>query len=116
MESAHFTVKPSPLRGLKMASRTTHATQTNPGENLMPIFEYACRTCGKEFEKLVRQSDPVLACPACQSGELTQKCRPLPHSPAAACPLTPQHLPAVDRAATPTARAPASSTNLIDLQ
>jgi putative FmdB family regulatory protein len=73
MESAHFTVKSSLLRGLKMASRTTHATQTNPGENLMPIFEYACRTCGKEFEKLVRQSDPVPVCPACQSGELTKK-------------------------------------------
>ena len=39
----------------------------------MPIFEYACRTCGKEFEKLVRQSDPAPACPACQSGELTKK-------------------------------------------
>jgi putative FmdB family regulatory protein len=73
MESAHFTVKSSALRGLKMASRTTHATQTHPRENLMPIFEYACRTCGKEFEKLVRQSDPVPACPACQSGELTKK-------------------------------------------
>lgn len=39
----------------------------------MPIFEYACRTCGKEFEKLVRQSDPVPVCPACQGGELTKK-------------------------------------------
>lgn len=39
----------------------------------MPIFEYACRTCGKEFEKLVRQSDAAPACPSCQSGELTKK-------------------------------------------
>ena len=35
----------------------------------MPIFEYECRVCGHEFERLVRPGD-VLACPACQSPDL----------------------------------------------
>ena len=30
----------------------------------MPIFEYACQDCGKQFETLVR-SDTVPECPAC---------------------------------------------------
>jgi putative FmdB family regulatory protein len=35
----------------------------------MPIYEYACKTCGQQFEALVRgESKP--ACPACQSEEL----------------------------------------------
>ena len=36
----------------------------------MPIFEYACKACGKEFETLVRAQDPAPACPACKSAEL----------------------------------------------
>ena len=35
----------------------------------MPIFEYECRTCGREFETLVRTGD-VPACPACSSQDL----------------------------------------------
>ena len=35
----------------------------------MPIFEYECRACGREFEQLVRTGD-VPACPACQSQDL----------------------------------------------
>ena len=73
MESAHFTVKTSALRSLKMASCTMHVTQINPEVNLMPIVEYACRTCGKEFEKRVRQSDPAPTCPPVSGGELTKK-------------------------------------------
>ncbi len=33
----------------------------------MPIFEYKCEACGKEFEELVF-GDDVPACPACASG------------------------------------------------
>jgi len=36
----------------------------------MPIFEYQCRGCGKEFEALVRPGSPSPACPACQSADL----------------------------------------------
>jgi putative FmdB family regulatory protein len=31
----------------------------------MPIFEFRCQTCGKEFERLVFKSDEVVDCPAC---------------------------------------------------
>lgn len=35
----------------------------------MPIFEYSCRACGREFETLVRTGDTP-ACPACASQDL----------------------------------------------
>jgi len=35
----------------------------------MPLYEYRCRQCGREFELLVRQ--PMTpACPACESADL----------------------------------------------
>ena len=39
----------------------------------MPIYEYQCRTCGKEFEMLVRESSQAPACPECSSMELRKK-------------------------------------------
>lgn len=33
----------------------------------MPIYEYKCEACGKEFEELVF-GDAAPACPACASG------------------------------------------------
>lgn len=38
----------------------------------MPIYEYACHDCGREFEALVR-SDTVPACPGCQSTRLEKQ-------------------------------------------
>lgn len=38
----------------------------------MPIYEYACRKCGHEFETLVR-SGSVPDCPSCRSTELEKK-------------------------------------------
>lgn len=38
----------------------------------MPIFEYACQACGREFEAFVR-SDTVPACPACHSQQLDKR-------------------------------------------
>ncbi len=40
----------------------------------MPIYEFECRSCGEEFEKLVRFSDNAqgIECPHCQSRD-TQK-------------------------------------------
>jgi putative FmdB family regulatory protein len=35
----------------------------------MPIYEYACHQCGKEFEVLVR-SETVPECPGCHSTAL----------------------------------------------
>jgi putative FmdB family regulatory protein len=38
----------------------------------MPIYEYACNTCGHEFETLVR-SGAVPDCPSCHSTELAKR-------------------------------------------
>ena len=35
----------------------------------MPIFEYRCRSCAREFEALVMKSSTP-SCPACQSQDL----------------------------------------------
>ena len=39
----------------------------------MPIYEYQCASCGKEFELLMRGSSPLPQCPACSSSELRKK-------------------------------------------
>jgi putative FmdB family regulatory protein len=38
----------------------------------MPIYEYACHDCGREFEALVRSST-VPDCPSCHSTDLEKK-------------------------------------------
>lgn len=38
----------------------------------MPIYEYACRDCGQQFETLVR-SDTVPECPGCHSRQLERQ-------------------------------------------
>ena len=35
----------------------------------MPIYEYSCKSCGNEFEALVR-GEKVPSCPSCESKEL----------------------------------------------
>jgi|UniRef100_A0A7C5EKU4 putative FmdB family regulatory protein len=36
----------------------------------MPIFEYLCPTCGREFEKLVLKKEESVACPDCGRTDL----------------------------------------------
>ena len=36
----------------------------------MPIFEYRCRACQREFEQLVLPSGGPPACPGCGNGDL----------------------------------------------
>ncbi len=38
----------------------------------MPIFEYKCRACGHQFEKLVLHSSPAAECPQCAARDLEQ--------------------------------------------
>lgn len=38
----------------------------------MPIYEYDCQDCGRDFEQLVR-SDTVPECPQCQSTHLEKR-------------------------------------------
>lgn len=63
----------------------------------MPIYEYACKSCGHHFETLVR-SDTVPQCPQCHSTELNKQlsvfattaaspeAMPMPPSACSACP------------------------------
>lgn len=40
----------------------------------MPIYEYACRACGREVEKLQKLSDsPLTDCPECGKPEMVRK-------------------------------------------
>lgn len=42
----------------------------------MPIYEYHCEDCGKEFEKLMSFSDPNVntpECPACKSNHTRKR-------------------------------------------
>lgn len=34
----------------------------------MPIYEYRCTKCGKDFEEIVCVNDPAPPCPACCCG------------------------------------------------
>lgn len=36
----------------------------------MPIYEYECKGCGHQFEKLLRLNETPGECPACQSADL----------------------------------------------
>ena len=39
----------------------------------MPIYEYACGSCGNEFETLVRATTPAPECPNCHGTQLHKK-------------------------------------------
>jgi len=40
----------------------------------MPIYEYQCKACGHELEKIQKMSDaPLTECPACGRSELVKK-------------------------------------------
>jgi len=39
----------------------------------MPIYEYQCASCGREFEVLVRGSSPQPECPGCSGTQLRKK-------------------------------------------
>ena len=36
----------------------------------MPMYDFHCRTCGKEFEALVRAQDAPPHCPSCRGTDL----------------------------------------------
>ncbi|MCL1971472.1 MAG: zinc ribbon domain-containing protein [Endomicrobia bacterium] len=39
----------------------------------MPIFEFICNKCNKEFEALVLNSSDKIECPDCKSDEVTKQ-------------------------------------------
>jgi putative FmdB family regulatory protein len=36
----------------------------------MPLYDFRCRACAREFEALVRSGDEAPACPSCKSRDL----------------------------------------------
>jgi putative FmdB family regulatory protein len=39
----------------------------------MPIFEFTCAACGKEFEELVRSAEERVECPKCGAAGASRK-------------------------------------------
>jgi len=39
----------------------------------VPIFEFRCRRCGHEFEKLVGTASTPVACPSCSARKVEKK-------------------------------------------
>lgn len=39
----------------------------------MPIYEYTCEACGRDFEELVRSSDETISCPDCESTDVKRQ-------------------------------------------
>ena len=58
----------------------------------MPIYEYACQDCAREFETLVR-SDTVPECPQCHSTHLEKRLSVFATATVAAAPASMQAMP-----------------------
>jgi len=39
----------------------------------MPIYEYRCRGCGKDFERYLPRTSAAVACPSCESADVMRK-------------------------------------------
>ncbi len=39
----------------------------------MPIYEYRCRGCGRDFEKYLPTASAAVTCPQCESGNVMRK-------------------------------------------
>ena len=39
----------------------------------MPLYEYECCSCGKEFEELVRNAEERVECPKCGKSKVVRK-------------------------------------------
>jgi putative FmdB family regulatory protein len=61
---ARFRIDPLP--------KAWQAGRKEYNNDAMPIFEYACESCGHHFEHLTR-ADHEATCPACQSGHLNKQ-------------------------------------------
>ena len=65
-------VKPRCRRQGWLAAGGALAPETAVSYCRLPLYEYACRSCGKEFETLIRKGDTP-ACPACASTDLEKR-------------------------------------------
>ena len=39
----------------------------------MPVYEYRCRSCGKDFEKYLPRTSADVSCPSCDGTEVMRK-------------------------------------------
>lgn len=39
----------------------------------MPLYEYTCAECGRDFEELVSSSSAPVKCPSCKSDKVERK-------------------------------------------
>jgi putative FmdB family regulatory protein len=39
----------------------------------MPLYDYTCKACGREFEVLTRKPDEQPSCPACRGTDLERR-------------------------------------------
>lgn len=39
----------------------------------MPMYDFSCKTCGKDFEELVPRDRLTAACPSCKGTDTTRK-------------------------------------------
>jgi putative FmdB family regulatory protein len=39
----------------------------------MPVYEYRCRGCGKDFEKYLPRTSSDVACPSCHGADVMRK-------------------------------------------
>ena len=71
-------VTPGPVRPRCRNARVQEGTGVLPGPTVlvqndcMPLFEYACRSCGQHFEYLTR-ADRTPSCPSCSGIELEKQ-------------------------------------------
>jgi len=42
------------------------------GKQKMPIYEFKCSSCGKEFEEIVTSKDNSISCPECDSSDVSK--------------------------------------------
>jgi putative FmdB family regulatory protein len=49
------------------------AEQIKRRMKFMPIHDYKCRKCGKEFEKLVKSSEEEVVCEKCGSDDIEKQ-------------------------------------------
>ncbi len=49
-----------------------HANEYQPAEPIVPIYAYRCRSCGEEFQTLVRSGETPV-CEKCASADLERQ-------------------------------------------
>jgi putative FmdB family regulatory protein len=56
----------SPIAGVATRSPEAHTKGKEVGAKYMPIYEYQCESCGRQFEVIQRMTEPLLAiCESC---------------------------------------------------